>query len=126
MSLRPYHLATILAVALAAPALPAQSLPANGPFRDQSRAGVSAQVVSDAIARVPALPPAAVDAPVLGSATAPTLVPQPASLRRRGVPQMIIGGVAIIGGAIIGDDVGTIVSLGGLGYGLYGLYLYLN
>jgi hypothetical protein len=51
---------------------------------------------------------------------------QPPIARKRGVPQMIIGGAALIGGAIIGDDVGTLVMLGGLGYGLYGLYLYLH
>ena len=58
---------------------------------------------------------------VVGTAAA-----QPAILRKRGVSQMIIGGAALVGGAIVGDDVGTIVMLGGLGYGLYGLYLYLQ
>jgi len=52
--------------------------------------------------------------------------PQPPIARKRGVPQMIIGGAALVGGAIIGDDVGTLVMIGGLGYGLYGLYLYLQ
>ncbi len=52
--------------------------------------------------------------------------PQPANLRRRGMPQMLIGGAAMLGGLIIGDDVGTVVALGGLGFGLYGLYLYLQ
>ena len=52
--------------------------------------------------------------------------PQPSIARRRGVPQMIIGGAAILGGAIVGGDAGAIVSLAGLGYGLFGLYLYLQ
>lgn len=39
---------------------------------------------------------------------------------------MIIGGAALLGGAIIGDDAGQIVMLGGLGVGLYGLYLHLQ
>ncbi len=56
--------------------------------------------------------------------TSPAL--QPPVTRRRGVPQMIIGGAALVGGAIVGDDVGTLIMLGGLGYGLYGLYLYLQ
>ena len=43
-----------------------------------------------------------------------------------GVPQMVIGGAAILGGAIVGGDAGGIVSLAGLGVGLYGLYLYLQ
>ena len=53
-------------------------------------------------------------------------VPQPSISRKRGVPQMIIGGAAILGGAIVGGDAGGIVSLAGLGFGLYGLYLYLQ
>ena len=52
--------------------------------------------------------------------------PQPPITRKRGVPQLIIGGAAILGGAIVGGDAGGIVSLAGLGYGLYGLYLYLQ
>lgn len=52
--------------------------------------------------------------------------PQPAIARKRGMPQMIIGGAALVGGAIIGDDVGTIVMLAGLAYGIYGLYLFLQ
>ena len=39
---------------------------------------------------------------------------------------MIIGGVAFLAGAIIGDDAGTIIMIGGAGIGLYGLYLYLQ
>lgn len=60
------------------------------------------------------------------SSAAFAAVPQPSISRRRGVPQMIIGGAAILGGAIVGGDAGGIVSLAGLGYGLYGLYLYLQ
>ena len=58
--------------------------------------------------------------------TAVPHVPQPAISRKRGVAPMVIGGVALVGGAIVGGDVGTIVMLAGLGYGLYGLYLYLQ
>lgn len=39
---------------------------------------------------------------------------------------MIVGGAAFLTGAIIGDDAGTIVMLGGAAVGLYGLYLYLQ
>lgn len=60
------------------------------------------------------------------SATSTSPALQPPVTRRRGVPQMIIGGAALVGGAIIGGDAGTLVMLGGLGYGLYGLYLYLQ
>ena len=54
----------------------------------------------------------------------PTL--QSPNLRRRGVPLMIIGGAALVGGAIIGDDAGTLIMIGGLAVGLYGLYQYLQ
>lgn len=79
--------------------------PIAGPRLDQGRTGIAA--VREA------------------ASSAPTPVPQEIS-RRRGVPQMIIGGAAILGGALIGDDAGSIISVAGLVYGLYGLYLYLQ
>lgn len=39
---------------------------------------------------------------------------------------MIIGGVALLTGAIIGDTPGTIIMVGGAAVGLYGLYVHLN
>jgi hypothetical protein len=39
---------------------------------------------------------------------------------------MIVGGAAFLAGAIIGDDAGTIIMVGGAAVGLYGLYLYLQ
>ena len=39
---------------------------------------------------------------------------------------MIVGGAALLAGAIIGDDAGTIIMIGGAGIGLWGLYLYLQ
>jgi hypothetical protein len=39
---------------------------------------------------------------------------------------MIVGGAAIITGALIGDDAGTVIIIGGAGVGLYGLYLFLR
>jgi hypothetical protein len=54
----------------------------------------------------------------------------PAPMRRadtkRSRTLMIIGGAALLGGAIVGDDAGQIIMLGGLGVGLYGLYLHLQ
>ena len=81
-----------------------------GPRADALQAGVRAQAAVVAIA----------------GATAESPTPQPELARKRGGPQMIIGGVALVGGAVVGGDVGTIVMLAGLGYGLYGLYLYLQ
>lgn len=44
----------------------------------------------------------------------------------RSVALMIVGGVALVVGAVIGDDAGTLVMLGGAGIGLYGLYMFLT
>jgi len=45
---------------------------------------------------------------------------------RRGVRHMIVGGAIIIVGGLIGDDAGTVVSIGGAALLLYGVYLYLQ
>ena len=39
---------------------------------------------------------------------------------------MIVGGAAFLAGAIIGDEAGTLIMIGGAGVGIYGLYLYLQ
>lgn len=39
---------------------------------------------------------------------------------------MIVGFGALIAGAVIGGDAGTIIMIGGAGVGLYGLYKYLE
>jgi hypothetical protein len=39
---------------------------------------------------------------------------------------MIVGGAALLTGLIIGDEVGTVLAVGGAGVGLYGLYRYLQ
>ena len=46
--------------------------------------------------------------------------------RHQGGTLMIVGFVALLLGAVIGDDAGKIVMLGGAGVGLYGLYLFLQ
>lgn len=48
------------------------------------------------------------------------------SSNRNSVALMIVGGAALVIGAVIGDDAGTLVMLGGAGIGLYGLYLFLT
>ena len=54
--------------------------------------------------------------------------PLPASTMSLGAPkaQMIVGGAAFVAGALIGGDVGTVLSVGGAVLGLYGLYNYLK
>lgn len=105
----PLAVATILlsaSPAAAQSAITSNATSVAGPRVDQTRVGIA--VVRGA-----------------WSGALPT-VPQPAITRRKGVPQMIIGGAAILGGAVVGGDAGNIVGLAGLGYGLYGLYLYLH
>jgi hypothetical protein len=43
-----------------------------------------------------------------------------------GIPFMIAGGILFIAGAIAGDDVGTILMLGGAGVGAYGAFIYFG
>ena len=45
---------------------------------------------------------------------------------RRGIPWMIAGGAMFLVGAIIGDDGGTLLLLGGVGVGAYGAYVYFG
>lgn len=45
---------------------------------------------------------------------------------RRSESLMIVGGAIFLAGAIIGDDAGTIIMIGGAAIGIYGLYLYLQ
>jgi hypothetical protein len=43
-----------------------------------------------------------------------------------GVPLMVVGGAAIIGGLLVGGNAGGAIAVGGLLVGLYGLYEYLQ
>lgn len=56
--------------------------------------------------------------------------PAPAPLPRGDTSQnralMIVGVAALVTGAVIGGDEGTIIMLGGAGIGLYGLYQFLK
>ncbi|MGQ0713897.1 MAG: hypothetical protein ACT4PJ_09195 [Gemmatimonadaceae bacterium] len=56
-------------------------------------------------------------------------VPNSLDLRQRitrSESLMIIGGAIFLAGAIIGNDAGTIIMIGGAAVGIYGLYLYLQ
>lgn len=56
----------------------------------------------------------------------PATTPPKFAETRQNKAMMIVGGAALIVGAIIGDTPGTIVMIGGAGVGLYGLYKYLE
>jgi len=63
---------------------------------------------------------------ISSSRRGPPPVFQRRSSNRNAVALMIVGGAALVIGAVIGDDAGTLVMLGGAGIGLYGLYLFLT
>ena len=44
----------------------------------------------------------------------------------RPIALMVVGGAAIVLGALIGDDIGTLFTIGGAVALIYGLYLYLR
>lgn len=46
--------------------------------------------------------------------------------QRKGTIFMIVGGAAMLGGAIVGDEAGAVIMIGGVLMTLYGLYTYLN
>ena len=119
------HLRRCLVIALVV-AFPSTTLLAQQSSGDVIRAA-TASVVSDAPVGGPRLSGTQVGVRAhTQQALRTESVRQPDGMRRRGVPHMIIGGVALIVGGVIGNDAGTIVMLGGLGVGLYGLYLFLQ
>lgn len=82
-----------------------------------------------AFARTVAGPSIAVASVAFAPATTTAPLPAPQRMTRtqsRGMTFMIVGAAALIGGLVIGDDAGTLIAIGGLGVGLYGLYLYVQ
>ena len=75
-----------------------------------------------------------VQSAMVGIRTSPTVDASSRALQRRGtrpnmgrdVAFMAVGGAAIVAGAIIGDDAGTVFMVGGAVLLLYGLYQYLQ
>ena len=97
------------------------------------------------LATVAAVPIARAQAPDRNPSSGPTVLAASAAVRpdlrmdatvpqaldvsralRRSEVLMIVGGAIFLAGAIIGDDAGTIIMIGGAGIGIYGLYLYLQ
>jgi len=123
-----FVLVALAAVATSAAPLHAQSgSPAATSFAEPAaravapaapRATGGPAIVAEAVAARPLLTAHSADE----SALAP--------MRRRAFSQgqtlMIVGGAAFVAGALIGDDAGAIVMIGGAAVGLYGLYLYLQ
>jgi len=62
--------------------------------------------------------PAQDQAPLTVNASASRMGP------REGRVFAIVGGAALISGLLIGGDAGTVIAIGGVGLGLYGLYIW--
>jgi len=111
-----------------APALPAIGLVPTS-LVDSLTAVVTAprDTASAALLRGPTVASARVGSHAIRSTSrhTPPLI-QNRSSNRNAVALMIVGGAALVVGAVIGDDAGTLVMLGGAGIGLYGLYLFLT
>jgi hypothetical protein len=151
---RALRLAATAAVALVAAAPPALAQSATGARPSVDPGHLVASIGGPALLAVPAVPaaPAATTAGVRDTVSAPAVGPRldgagvavgaheraPATAggeltaqpRRSGLQQsqvlMIVGGGAFLAGAIIGDDAGTIIMIGGAAVALYGLYQYLQ
>jgi hypothetical protein len=135
------RITVVLAALCIATPLAAQGItPRNEQPADSTRVAVPATVELSAS-------PAAVAAPATAVTPAMSLAPTRANavaglqLRTEGlapapVPEpgknsgntalMLVGGAALIVGAVIGGDAGTIIMIGGAGVGLYGLWQYLK
>lgn len=78
------------------------------------------------VSRGPSLSSARVASHAISTSRGAPPVIQNRSSSRNSVALMIVGGAALVVGAVIGDDAGTLVMLGGAAVGLYGLYLFLT
>jgi hypothetical protein len=107
------------------------STPVNVPVNTAANAAVFAAPIA-----LPAAPAttsraplagfqAAAHAPVTATSFAPMAAPARANLGQSRA-LMIVGAVALVTGAVIGGDPGTLIMVGGAIIGLYGLYEYLQ
>jgi hypothetical protein len=124
--------ASVIAVALLAPPLAAQSAAQQLNAPVAAATSVTTTVVADApIATVSDAPrgPLMKDAAVgvrLDARNAPLAVPPKFQATGRNPAMMIVGGAALIVGAVVGGQAGTIVMIAGGIIGLVGLWNYLQ
>jgi hypothetical protein len=125
LSGRFFALAAFATLAANAAPLGAQSASQNDSTA-ASAVATSAQPESNADARGPRLANARVAVHAESAPIGAAPVIQNRSSNRNAVALMAVGGAALVIGAVIGDDAGTLVMLGGAVVGLYGLYLFLT
>lgn len=121
----PVKLIALAAVLLAPAAVLAQSTPNPSPTPAPVAANVS--TVADSTPVGPAIAASVAYHP---AASTDSLSLEPQRRKSQGIGQagalMIAGGAGVVVGLIIGDDVGTLIAVGGAVVGLYGLYMYLK
>ncbi len=130
----PFPRHCILAAALGAAAVltpgiaSAQGAEAGSIARDsrahEDRGSVAASLAPSAASAALLRPVAPRTTPVVEAPRRP--VPAPQARNRRGVPWMVAGGGVFLAGAIVGDDGGTVLMLGGIGLGTYGAFVYFG
>ena len=114
------------AAAAAAPALAGFAIP-SAPLTSVTRTdGVASSDTASHIARGPSVASARVGAHHASATRGAPAAIQNRTTNRNAVALMIVGGAALVVGAVIGDDAGTLVMLGGAAVGLYGLYMFLT
>lgn len=121
-----FALAAFAALAVSAAPVGAQSASQNDSTPTPMVAPTTSQPDSNADARGPRLANARVAVHAESAPIGAPPVIQNRSSNRNAVALMAVGGAALVVGAVIGDDAGTLVMLGGAVVGLYGLYLFLT
>jgi hypothetical protein len=126
MIVRTYALAAVSAAALVVTPLAAEAQ-ARAASATVPSAGPLVVAPMAASAPRPRFGPVVAPAGVVRAEAATTVVHlQNPGRSNRNVVWMIVGGGMLVGGTIIGDDVGTIISVTGLVIGLVGLFRYLQ
>lgn len=62
----------------------------------------------------------------MNTSTTTTVAPAPQTTRSSAAAMMVVGVAAMVAGAVVGDDAGTVLMLAGAGVGLLGLYNYMR
>jgi hypothetical protein len=120
---------TAIAACLLAAPLAAQGVSDN-PAGQQNVVAVTAPAVAPSVTVAPttsaAPTQAAATVGVRAFSPAPVLAPSPVPATGNSPAMMIVGGVALLVGAVVGGDAGTIIMVGGGVLGLFGLWNYLR
>lgn len=115
------HLLSILACAVASPLAAQMATP------DAALADITPVAAPAAPTAGPTIASATLGySNVADASTEMTWNNQRSSSKNTGRVLAIVGGAAVIGGLLIGDDAGTAIAVGGLVMGLIGLYMWLK